>query len=340
MMRDIFDPLFDLQDTRLAQLGNPFVELDRCVDWEAFRALLEQTHAKERKSNAGAHAKDVVMMFKGLVIQNLYGLSDDQLEYQIEDRRSFQHFLGLNKHQRSPDAKTFWAFRNRLTELKLIEALFEQFSRQLNKAGYIARKGQIIDATVVSVPIQRNKKEENKKIKDGDVPEDWSDNKRRQKDTQARWGMKHGKSHFGYKNHIEVDNAHKLIRKYATTDARIHDSNVFDELLDSSNTNKDVWADTAYRSKKKEGSLKEKNYRSKIHRSGHPNKPLTTLEKRGNRTRSRTRCRVEHVFGAQSDLRAKAMRCIGLARSCTEIGMMNLVYNMRRFCFLKRVSTP
>lgn len=337
-MRDIFDPLFDLQDSRLARLGNPFVALDRCINWEAFRDLLEQAHDKERKSNAGARPKDVVMMFKGLVIQNLYGLSDDQLEYQIEDRRSFQHFLGLNKHQRSPDAKTFWSFRNRLTELKLIKPLFEQFSRQLNTAGYTARKGQIIDATVVAVPVQRNKKDENKTIKDGEVPKDWSKNKRRQKDTHARWGMKHGKSHFGYKNHIQIDNAHKLIRQYATSDARMHDSKVFEELLDPNNTSKDVWADTAYRSKQKEARLKEMNYRSRIHRSGHPNKPLTTLEKRGNRTRSKIRCRVEHVFGAQRDLRQKAIRCIGSARSQTEIGMMNLIYNMRRFCYLERVS--
>jgi len=91
MMRDIFDPLLDLQDSRLARLGNHFVELDRCIDWDAFRGLLEQAHDKKRKSNARAHPKDVVMMFKGLVVQNFYGLSDDQLQYQIEDRRSFQH---------------------------------------------------------------------------------------------------------------------------------------------------------------------------------------------------------------------------------------------------------
>jgi IS5 family transposase len=340
MNLDIFNPLFNLQDNRLEKLGNPLVELEQAIDWEGFRQILETAQHKERKSNAGAPAKDVVMMFKGLVIQNLYGLSDEQLEYQIEDRRSFQSFLGLSKHQRAPDQKTFWAFRNRLSALELIESLFEQFSSQLNNAGYLARKGQIIDASLVPAPIQRNSREENGKIKEGDAPDEWSEPKRRQKDTDARWTKKNGKSHYGYKNHIEIDNGKKLIRKYKITDASVHDSNIFEELLDSSNSNKDVWADSAYRSQEKEAKLKASGYRSKVQRKGCKNKPLTDREQQGNRTRSKVRSRVEHIFGAQSNLRKKAIRSIGIVRANTEIGMMNLVYNMRRFCFLERVGSP
>jgi IS5 family transposase len=245
-MRDIFDPLFDLQDAHLKKLGNPFEELQHLINWEIFRPELDKLYKKERKSNAGAKPKDVVMMFKGLVVQNLYGLSDDQLEYQLEDRRSFQRFLGLNKHERSPDAKTFWVFREKLTQLNLIESLFKTFFQQLNQAGYIARKGQIIDASFVPVPRQHNKRSENLAIKEGNPPEDWSDNKRRQKDTDARWTKNNNKSTFGFKNHVQIDNQHKLIRDYAVTDASVHDSNVFEELLDKSNTSKDVWADSTY----------------------------------------------------------------------------------------------
>ena len=117
-MLDIFDPLFELQDNRLKKLGNPLLELEHTIDWESFRSVLDQVYKKERKSNAGAPPKDVVVMFRGLVIQNLYGLSDDQLEFQIEDRRSFQQFLGLSNHQRLPDTKTFWVFKNQLSQLK------------------------------------------------------------------------------------------------------------------------------------------------------------------------------------------------------------------------------
>jgi transposase, IS5 family len=248
MTNDLFGSMFELQDNRLDKLGNPLLALDKTIDWDAFRKTLNRVNRKQTKGHAGAKPKDVMMMFKGLVIQNLYGLSDDQLEYQIEDRRSFQRFMGLNNHQRSPDAKTFWLFRNRLSELELADKLFDELSRQLNKAGYIARQGQIIDASIVPAPVQRNTREENARIKQGDIPKDWEANKRNQKDVDARWTKKHGKSHYGYKNHINVDNKNKLIRRYDVSDASVHDSTIFEALLDADNSSADVWADSAYRS--------------------------------------------------------------------------------------------
>ena len=338
MTQDLFGSLFELQDARLDRLGNPLLELNETIHWEVFRKTLNKVNKKQRKGKAGARPKDVVMMFKGLVIQNLYGLSDDQLEYQIEDRRSFQRFVGLNNYQRSPDAKTFWAFRNRLSELNLVESLFNQLSKQLNRAGLVARKGQIVDASIIASPIQRNSREENTKIKQGEVPEDWEDSKRSQKDVEAKWTRKNGKSHYGYKNHIGIDNKNKLIRDYAVTDASVHDSTVFEEILDKDNTNADVWADSAYRSQAQEESLVELGYRSQVSKKGKRNQPLSESAKRTNRRKSKVRSRVEHVFGAQSDLRSKAIRSIGIARARTEIGMMNVVYNMRRFCFLSRTG--
>jgi len=338
MSKDLFGSLFELQDTRLERLGNPLLELDAVIDWEGFRKTLNLINKKQRKGNAGAKPKDVILMFKSLVVQNMYGLSDDQLEYQIEDRRSFQRFIDLPNHQRSPDAKTFWSFRNRLSELNLIEPLFQKLSDQLNAAGFVARKGQIVDASIVPAPIQRNSKEENRRIKNGEIPENWIDQKASQKDVDARWTKKNGKSHYGYKNHIAIDNKNKLIRNFEVTDASVHDSQVFEELLDPNNTNADVWADSAYRSKEKESTLKESGYRSKVHQKGKRNKPLTKAKLKANRNKSSVRCRVEHVFGAQCNLRKKAIRSIGSVRAKTEIGMMNLVYNMRRLCFLQGAS--
>ena len=336
MNQDIFDPLFQLQDHRLAKLGNPLIEIDKIVKWSDFKELLDLVHEKKRKSNAGAKTKDVLMMFKGLIIQSLYGLSDDQLEFQIEDRRSFQTFLGLSKHQRSPDSKTFWTFRNSLSKLDLSKKLFDEFSKQINQAGFIARKGQIVDASIIPAPIQRNKRKENEEIKAGDTPKDWGSNKKAQKDIDARWTSKHNKSYFGYKDHIQIDNKYKVIRDYATTDASVHDSQVFDDILDKTNTNKCVWADSAYKSKQQEENLLENGYRSHIQRKGKRGKPLSKLEIKGNNTRSKTRSRVEHIFGSMTDLRKKSVRCIGIQRAKTEIGLMNLVYNIRRMCFLCR----
>lgn len=239
------------------------------------------------------------MMFKILILQALYNLSDDNMEFQLVDRLSFHRFLGISLDDRIPDSKTIWLFREQFTKAELIKPLFELFDEHIRKSGFQAKKGQIVDASIVRVPIQRNSGNENKKIKDGEIPENWKDFKKSQKDTDARWTKKNGKSSFGYKNHIEVDTANKIIRKYSVTEASVHDSNVFEELIDPSNTNKDVYADSAYRSKEKLAWLKEHGYREKIQRKGYRGKPLTWHEEQGNRTRSRTRSRVEHVFGAQ-----------------------------------------
>ena len=125
--------------------------------------------------------------------------------------------------------------------------MFDKFNAFLACSGFEARKGQIVDATIVRVPVQRNTRKENEAIKDGKPPvENWSEAKKCQKDTDARWTKKRGKSYFGYKNHVEVDVKYKLIRKYKVTDAAVHDSRVFEELLDETNTSRDVYADSAY----------------------------------------------------------------------------------------------
>ena len=184
-----------------------------------------------------------------------------------------------------------------------VEALFEDFDGYLEKQGYLAMGGQIIDASIVPVPKQRNSRDDNARIKDGETPEGWKDQpaKRSQKDTDARWTKKHGKSHYGYKNHVNVDRRHKLVRRYQVTDAAVHDSQVVEDILDPDNTASDVWADSAYRSAEIEAKLKEKGLNSRIHRKGHRDKPLSEREKRGNKARSKVEwARVEHVFGPRA----------------------------------------
>jgi hypothetical protein len=149
-----------------------------------------------------------------------------------------------------PDAKTVWLYREALAKTGLIEVLFADFDSHLKKNGYLAMGGQIIDATIIPVPKNRNSREENEAIKAGEMPKDWENNpaKLRQKDRDARWTKKHGRSHYGYKNHISIDRRHKLVRRYTVTNAARHDSQEFDTVLDDTNTCRDVWADSAYRS--------------------------------------------------------------------------------------------
>lgn len=333
MQPGFFD--WEVRYEKLDTNRDPLVKINTVVPWESFRPLLETIREKERKSNAGAKPYDAVMMFKILIIQSLYNLSDEGIEYQIMDRISFMRFLGLHLHDRVPDAKTIWLFREELTEAGLIKELFQRFDTYLKKNGFSAQKGQIVDASIVSAPIQRNSREENTRIKNDDIPEDWNEAKKRQKDTDARWVKKNGKNHYGYKNHVTIDVKHKIVRTYDVTDASVYDSTVFEELLSTTNSSKDVYGDSAYRSEESVEKLKEHNFRERLQRKGCRYKKLSKREQQGNRTRSRIRARIEHVFGVQA-MRAGTLivRTIGLVRARCKIGLRNLAYNMSRYTIL------
>lgn len=330
MISGMFDADFRMQD--IDKNGDPLVALNETVDWEIFRPQLKVIRQKKRKSSAGRKPFDVVLMFKILVLQSLYNLSDDATEFQIQDRLSFMRFLGLGLDSRIPDAKTIWLFREDLAKHGLAKTLFEQFDAYLWKQGFRAQKGQIVDASIIAAPRQRNTREENRKIKEGDTPEDWPENKSRQKDTDARWTKKNGATHYGYKNHISIDVKYKFVRNYDVTDAAVHDSQVFDDLLDPLNSSADVWADSAYRSKEKIEWLQQMNYRPHLQRKATRGKALSEREKQGNRTRARTRARIEHVFGVQAQRAGSLIvRTIGRVRAKVKIGLRNLSYNLDRY---------
>src|SRR5512143_773187 len=264
----------------LSEKGDPLEAIDRLVLWETFRADLESvvlTPDEAKKSNAGRKPFDAILMFRMLVLQSLYNLSDEQVEDQVRDRLSFTRFLGLGFENRIPDGTTLWLFREKLAKAGLIDKLFERFGQHLEARGYIARGGQMVDATIVPVPRQRNSRDENEQVKTGATPEDWKrrPSKNRQKDKDARWTKKHGRSFFGYKNHVNADARHKLIRDYGVSDASLHDSQAFDDLLNKGNTSSKVYADSAYRSAETERKLKGRGFRSRIHKRGRRHRPLS-----------------------------------------------------------------
>ena len=326
---------FDQQDRlhKIDKNGDPLAKINETVSWDMFRPALEKARDKGPKSNVGPKGYDVILLFKILILQSLYNLSDDATEFQILDRLSFGRFLGLHLSQKVPEATTIWRFREDLINAGMVEELFATFDAHLRANGFMAMKGQIVDASIVSVPKQRNSREENAGIKEGEVP-DWPENKRRRKDVDARWTKKNGKSFYGYKNHVSVDVKHKLIRSYAVTDAALHDSNVFEQLL-VDNTSKDVWADSAYRSADRLKRLSQDGFREHIQRKGSRNRPLTPREQEGNRTRSRIRSRIEHIFGVQAQRAGNLLlRTIGITRARAKIGLRNLAYNIDRMGML------
>jgi len=334
-------------DRRLAALsakGDPLEAIAALVPWETFRAEIEAvvlTPEDAKKSPAGRKPLDALVLFRMLVLQSLYNLSDDQVEYQVRDRLSFTRFLNLGLEDTVPDGTTLWLFREKLAKAGLIETLFGRFGQHLEAQGYIARGGQIVDATIVPVPIQRNTRGENETIKTDETPRGWAEKpaKLRQKDTDARWTKKHRKSFFGYKNHVNADATHKLIRTYEVTDASVHDSQKFDGLLSKANTSREIYADCAYRSRETEGRLRVSGFRSRICKRAVRSRPLSEAQKTANRRRSQVRARIEHVFGAQENAPGgRIVRTIGIMRAKAKIGLQNLVYNMRRLVTLERMA--
>jgi IS5 family transposase len=346
---------FDV-DERLADLSAKGDDLERVkalVDFEMFRLPLEAAVPRSDRQKGGRPPFDHVLMFKILVLQAMHSLSDERCEYLIKDRLSFMRFLGLGLADAVPDANTIWTFREALKKAGAIDALFQRFDAALRASGFLAMSGQIVDATIVAAPKQRNALEEKKAIKEGRIPDGWKDKPARlaQKDRDARWTVKYTKAKpredgslppvdlaipaFGYKNHIAVDRAHGLIRGWTATHAAAHDGARLEDVLDRSNTASDVWADTAYRSAKNEEMLARRGFVSRIHRKKPKGHAMPDRMRIANARKSKVRSAIEHVFAHQKGLMGLFVRTIGLARARVKIGLANLAYNMRRFVWLR-----
>ena len=333
----LFDKAVRLEE--LNAMGDPLAKLDAVIDWDLFSSVFERLPKAEPKGLGGRPSFAPAMMFKALVIQSLYQLSDQQLEFQITDRLSFKRFLGLTDADKSPDEKTFWAFRETLTRNELIEPLFVIFHAALESKGMFARQGQMVDATFVEVARQRNSREDNATIKAGAVPEGWEaqPHKARQKDVDARWTKKNGERYYGYKNHVKVDSRSKLIEDFTVTDASVHDSNALEELIAEGDPT--TYVDSAYTGPRCEEIFAERKVPAKPIERAYRNRPLNGSQQRNNRARSKIRVRVEHVFATmRMSLRSAWNRCIGMGRNRGMIGMTNLVYNMVRFEQIERLG--
>ena len=343
---------FDLPNRyeALSKFGDPLEKLNAVVNFEGFRQEIERGLAFSDGSKGGRPPYDAVLMFKVLILQSLYNLSDDQIEFQIKDRLSFMRFLGLELWNQVPDAKTVWLYRERLKTKDLDKKLFETFDQILKAQGYLAMSGQIVDATIVSAPRQRMTKSEKEQVKAGKIPGDWQANpaKLAQKDRDARWIVKHNKSKdpghgvdiaipfFGYKNHISTDKRYGFIRKYQVTDASCYDGKILPEILDKTNTARVVWGDTAYRSIENEQALANHGFTSRLHRKKPKRKPMPPHIRQGNKEKSKIRAKVEHVFAVQKEQMGLFIRTIGLHRAAVKITLANIAYNMKRLVFWEK----
>jgi IS5 family transposase len=339
----IFDETKALE--RLSKLGDRLEWLDKVIDWKIFRGLLDGAKPdKTQEGKGGRPPYDNVMMFKVVVLQELHNVANDQAEYQINDRLSWKRFLGLSLSDKAPDGTTIREFREMLTNSGIYDELFELFNANMESLGVITHKGNLVDASFVDVPRQRNTREENKIIKEGGVPEAWESEENAdmlaQKDLDAEWAKKNDELHYGYKDHVLVDTDSKMIVDYRVTGASVHDSRMLLPLVINRSIQA-LWADSAYMSAELTAKLLELNPEIKlyINEKGYRNNPLTDEQKLNNRIKSRIRARIEHVFGhITNSMGGLFIRCIGADRAESAIALKNLAYNISRYATLRKLD--
>jgi IS5 family transposase len=341
------------------------------VNFESFRAELVAAQGPRDRPKGRRPPLDPVLKFRMLVLQAMHGLSLAQTEFLVADRLSWMRFCGLGPGDAVPDANTLWDFREALIAAGALDALFARLDRAITEAGYLPMAGQIVDATLVAAPRQRNTDAENARIKAGEKAADiWPDKpaKARQKGesqvatgsravaNNARWTMKYSKAKpaaggkpqidiaipaFGYKSHVSIDRRHGVIRRTKVTDAAAHDgARLHDGLVDPDNTASDVWAESVYRSAENERYLAGIGKVSRIHRRKPKGKPMPKRTARANAKKSAVRARVEHPFAHLKGPMGLVVRTIGIARATATVTLANMAYNRKRWCWLDGRSLP
>ena len=346
-------PGFWSVEERLKELsaqGDPLEKLQQIVDFELFRPVLTMAIGAVDRSKGGRPPFDAILKLKMLYLQAQHSLSFEQTERLVRDRLSWMRFCGLTIADPVPDANTLWDFREALITAGAFDRLFEQLDKAIKDAGFIPMGGQIVDASLVAAPRQRNTEDEKAAIKAGKMAREiWPDKpaKAAQKDTDARWTVKTSKGkpkadgtikrdlaipEFGYKTHVSVDVAHGFIRRQKVTDAAAHDgARLREGLVDPTNTASGVWADTAYRSAANEKFLSDRGKVSRIHRKKPSSKPMPRRTAKANARRSKVRARVEHVFAQQKERMKLFIRSVGIKRARATVTMANIAYNLGRW---------
>lgn len=301
--------------------------------------MLQNTHIKSKyaRANAGRPGYDPVLMYKIIVLKVIFNLSDNNVVRSIKDRRSFQVFLGIDESV-VPDSKTVWKYNELFVESGLFQQLFEKATKCIGEIQDVKDSDSIgIDSSFTLAEIQRNSREENKLIKEGNGEALWIDNpaKKRQKDIDASWTQKGGQHYFGYKLHAAILIEQKLITAIKTTPAHVHDSQVISPLIRDCDIGRKLYADSAYSGQKQISEIQQLELIPEVCEKGKRNKPLTDEQKASNRQKSKLRARVEHVFGQLAHWSADEIRSIGIKRADAYHHIVAWCYNLTRLITLK-----
>jgi IS5 family transposase len=295
------------------KLNQRLDKVNQLVDWKPFELRLNRIYS----SSVGRPSYPLLLLFKCLLLQAWYSLSDYELESVLDDRFSFRRFVKLSFSERAPDHSTFSRFRDQLIAHGVHDQLFKELDRQLESRGLMLKKGTLVDATVIEAAPKKPHQNE-----DGTAGKSTID-------PEADWTKKGGRYLFGYKAHVGVDQGSELIRRIAMTPAHVHDGEMFGQVL--SGDENWAFADKAYDSGKNHKILEKQNIQNGILIKGTRKRKLCGIEKMCNKILSKLRCPVERIFGTMKrSYRYSRARYLGLRKNKLQLTLTSMAYNLRR----------
>ena len=290
-------------------------KIDDLVKWYRFEKLL----ARVRAGESGRPPYPALSMFKALLLQQWYGLSDPGLEEALSDRLSFRRFCGFALDEATPDETTICRFRQALIAGGLRDRLLEELNRQLERRGLFLKQGTMIDATLVTAQA---------------APPPLAAGAKSPQDDDADWTRQNGKSHFGYKAHVAMDQGSRLIRRARLTPAKVYESEVADALI--CGDERAVYTDRAYEHKERRRRLKALGIKDRImHRSHKNQSALPPWQQRHNALIAPIRATVEHLFAIMKrNYGYRRVRYYSLERNALQLELLCIAINMRRAILL------
>jgi IS5 family transposase len=302
-------------------------KIDKLVKWDSLLELVKVVDKTDKKSGGAPH-KDLLVKLKMLFLQHLYNLSDPELEDQVNDRLSFQKFVGIDLRTTVPDYTTIWRFKERLIKEGLNDVIFEKILSFIEDEGLLIKQGTIIDATIIESsnrPLSKKKREDLEKVPSPQI------------DTEAESTEKRGRKYFGYKGHIGTDIGSKLIRKREFSSARPHDSQVKEDLY--SGDEKAVFGDSAYTNQEDKRKARKEGIYYGILDRGTKRRRLSNSQKKLNKKKSKIRSAVEHPFAYMKErLNYKKAVAKNYQRNRLRFDMNCIIYNLMRASYLLKIK--
>jgi len=328
----------DMSERRIGQLsfadnlvsdvarGNATLErITELVDWSEIEVLLGGL----RSGSMGAPGYPAVALFKALLLQQFYGLSDPQLEEALADRLSFRRFLGLSLTDRVPDHSTIWRFREQLAKSGLAERAFSLITSQIERSGFVLKRGTLIDASLVRAAVNAPAPPTMQAPPDADG-RPASKLVKNPLDPDAAWTKKEGKYFFGYKAHVAMDQGSRIVRRAIFTPANVNDTVPADQLV--CGDEKTAYADKAYDSYARRADLKARGIRNGIAYRGHWRRPMSPWAIRRNELISHARAPIEPLFALLKKTYGFARaRYRGLVRNAGGFYLAITAMNLRRW---------